>query len=138
LPPVPGEDQGTPAVDAADGVGRADLAGLVHNDDIEVQAGRQVLADRRRGHQEARLDRLADVAGPLDENTDRQVAPLLFRFLADDGRLAGVAARAPRVARADDVPVRRGKQGPVQLLVLPDQRRPVRLPNRARAGSVLR
>ena len=51
--------------------------------------------------------------------------------------LADVAARPPRVAGADDVRGRRVDQGPVQLLVLPDERVPVRRPHGARAGSVL-
>src|SRR5439155_2815392 len=125
---VPGQDQGAPAVDGADGISRADLAGLVEDDHVEVHVGGQVLADRPRGHQEAGLDRLADVTGLLDQSTDRWVLALLFRLAADDGRLAAIAARAPRVARADDVPGRRGYQRPVQLLVLPDQRVPVRRP----------
>ena len=69
------------------------------------------------------------MAGPLDQDPDRQVPGLLLRLPADDGRLAGVAARPPGVAGADDVPGRRADQGPVQLLVLPDQRVPVRRPH---------
>src|ERR1700757_1520279 len=48
--------------------------------------------------------------GPPDQDPDRQVPGLLLRLLADDGRLAGVAARPPGVAGTDDVPGRRADQ----------------------------
>ena len=90
------------------------------------RSGGQVLADRQRGHHEARLDRLRDVAGPFDQRPHRHVLSLLLRFAADDGGLADVAARTPRVAGADDAARGRRDQRAVQFPVFADQRVPVR------------
>ena len=130
---VSGQDQGRAAVDAVDGIAGADLAGLVEDDDVEVQVRWQVLADRERGHHEAWLDRLRDVAGPFDQGPHRHVLLLFLRFAADDGGLADVAAGAPRVAGADDAARGRRDECPVQLPVFADQRVPV---GRAHRGQV--
>jgi len=130
---ISGQDQGRAAVDAVDGVARADLAGLVEDDDIEVQIRGQVLADCQRGHYEARLNRLRDVAGPFDQGPDRHVLFLFFRFAADDRGLADVAAGTPGVAGANDAARGRCDERSVELAVFADQRVPV---CRAHRGQV--
>ena len=130
---VSGQDQGRAAVDAVDGIAGADLAGLVEDDHIEAQVRGQVLADRQRGHHEARLDRLRDVAGPFDQGPHRHVLFLFLRFPADDGGLAEVAAGTPRVAGADDAARGRCDEGAIEFLVFADQRVPV---GRAYRGQV--
>ena len=122
---VSGQDQSRAAVDAVDGIAGADLAGLVEDDDVEAQVRGQVLADRERGHHEAWLDGLRDVAGPFDQGPHRHVLLLLFRLAVNDGGLTDVAARTPRVAGADDAAGGRRDECPVQLLVFADQRVPV-------------
>src|SRR5262249_57842094 len=81
----------------------------------------QVLADRQRRREDARLDRLGEVAGLVKKLPHREVPGLLGRLQADDGRLAGIAARAPAIAGADDVLGCGGCPGPVPppLLLYP-------------------
>ena len=62
------------------------------------------------------------MAGLVEQLAGRHVPALLRRFDADDGGLAGVVARAPAIAGADDVFDRRRHQGSVQLLVPVHQR----------------
>ncbi len=81
-----------------------------------------MLADRQRGHQEARLDRLRGAVGLFEEFPRRQAVAGLGRLAADETGLGGVAAEAPVVADADDIFGGRRCQDLVQLLAPTGQR----------------
>ena len=84
-----------------EGIHRADLAGLVDEQEIECDpAGLEVLGDGDRAHHEHRLDRRDRCAGLLEELPDRLVPPLLGDLPTDDAHLAagsrrGMASNGP-------------------------------------------
>ncbi|MNE17691.1 hypothetical protein D3C80_1106830 [compost metagenome] len=78
------------AGDGADGVPHGDLRGLVEDHQVErLLAGRQVLGDRQRRHQQARGQR-GDGVGRLAEQLAQRLVPgLLLQFAADHPELGG-------------------------------------------------
>ena len=100
LATVADDDDLAGAADRADGVGGEDLARLVEDDEVEGD-GRvaEVLRDRERAHQQARLEARQQVGKLGEEATERLEAALLAGLAQQQPDLGAVQADAARPGR---------------------------------------
>ena len=97
---IPNDDYLSSPSDRAEGIFRAKLRGLVHDDDVEVQsAAGKVLRDGHGTHHEAGLERLDGSAGSSEERTHRERASLERHLVLKQGELRPLALGPHPVAR---------------------------------------